>query len=42
MTDLVYEKLDVLNDIAILKSKLIKLEISPEWINRIINSVLLS
>ena len=34
------EKHDALHDIIILKSKLIKLEISPERIDRIKNSVL--
>ena len=42
LTDLEYEKHDALNDIAVLESKLIKLEISPERIGRIKNSVLLS
>ena len=40
LTDLKYEKHSSLNDIAVLESKLIKLEISPEWIDRIKNSVL--
>ena len=35
LTDLEYEKHSALNDIAVLESKLIKLEISPERINRI-------
>ena len=39
LTDLKYEKHSSLND-AVLESKLIKLEISPIWINRIKNSVL--
>ena len=42
LTDLEYEKHDALNDIAVLESKLIKLEISPERIDRIKNSVLSS
>ena len=42
LTDLEYEKHDALNDIAVLESKLIKLEISPERIDRIKNSILLS
>ena len=42
LTDLEYEKHDALNDIALLESKLIKLEISPERIDRIKNSILLS
>ena len=36
LTDLKYEKHSSLNDIAVLESKLTKLEISPEWIDRII------
>ena len=40
LTDFEYEKHGVLNDIAVLESKLIKLEISPERIDRIKNSVL--
>ena len=36
LTDLKYEKHSSLNDIAVLESTLIKLEISPEWIDRII------
>ena len=35
LTDLKYEKHCSLNDIAVLESKLTKLEMSPEWINRI-------
>ena len=42
LTNLEYEKHDALNDIAVLESKLIKLEISPERIDRIKNSILLS
>ena len=41
MTDVKYEKHSSLNDIAVLEPKLIKLEISPERIDRIKNSVLL-
>ena len=40
LTDLKYEKHSALNYIAVLESKLIKLEISPERIDRIKNSVL--
>ena len=40
LTGLKCEKHSSLNDIAVLESKLIKLEISPEWIDRIKNSVL--
>ena len=42
LTDLECEKHDQLNDIAVLESKLIKFEISPERIDRIKNLVLLS
>ena len=41
LTDVKYEKHSSLNDIALLEPKLIKLEISPERIDRIKNSVLL-
>ena len=41
-TDLEYEKHNTLNYIAVLESKLIKLEISLEQIDRIKNSVLSS
>ena len=41
-TDLEYEKYDALNNIAVLESKLRKLEKSPERIDTIKNSVLLS
>ena len=37
LTNLEYEKHDALNDIAVLDSKLIKLEISPARIDRIKN-----
>ena len=40
LTDLEYEKHDALHNIVALESKLRKLEISPEWIDRIKNSVL--
>ena len=40
MTDLEYEKIETLHNIMVLESKLIKLEISPERIDRIKNSVL--
>ena len=40
-TDLEYEKYDALNNIAVLESKLRKLEISPERIDTNKNSVLL-
>ena len=40
LTDLEYEKLDALHNIAVLESKLIKLEISPQQIGRIKNLVL--
>ena len=39
-TDLEYEKTETLHNIMVLESKLIKLEISPERIDRIKNSVL--
>ena len=42
LTDSEYEKHDALNNIAVLESKLIKLEISAKRIDRIKNSVLLS
>ena len=42
LTDLEYEKHDALNGIAVLESKLIKLEKSAKRIDRIKNSVLLS
>ena len=40
LTDLEYEKTETLHNITVLESKLTKLEISPEPINRIKNSVL--
>ena len=40
LTDLEYEKIETLHNIMVLESKLIKLEISPERIHRIKNSVL--
>ena len=40
LNDLGYEKHDALHNIIVLESKLIKLEISPERIDRIKNSVL--
>ena len=40
LTDLEYEKIETLHNITVLESKLIKLEISPERIDRIKNSVL--
>ena len=40
LNDLEYEKHDSLHNIIVLESKLIKLEISPERIDRIKNSVL--
>ena len=40
LTDLEYEKTETLHNIMVLESKLIKLEISLEWIDRIKNSVL--
>ena len=40
LTDLEYEKIKILHNITVLESKLIKLEISPERIDRIKNSVL--
>ena len=42
LTDLKCQKHNVLNNIAVLKSKLIKFDISPERIDRIKNPVLLS
>ena len=42
LTDLECEKNDTLHNIAVLESKLIKLEISLEQIDRIKNSVLSS
>ena len=42
LTDLEYEKNDALHNIVVLESKLIKLEISPEQIDGIKNSVLSS
>ena len=39
LNDLRYEKHDALYNIIVLQSKLIKLEISPEQIDRIKNSV---
>ena len=42
LNDLEYEKHDALHNIIVLKSKLIKLEIWPERIDRIKNLVLLS
>ena len=42
LTDFESEKHSVLNDIAVLESKLIKLEISPERTDRIKNWVLSS
>ena len=41
-TDFEYEKHSALNDIAVLESKFIKLEISPERIDRFKNLVLSS
>ena len=40
LTDLEYEEHDAVHNIALLESKLIKLEISPERVDRIKNSVL--
>ena len=40
LTDLEYEKIEILHNITVLESKLIKSEISPERIDRIKNSVL--
>ena len=40
LTDLQYEKIETWHNITVLESKLIKLEISPERIDRIKNSVL--
>ena len=42
LTDLEYKKNDTLHNIAVLESKLIKLEISPARIDRIKNLILLS
>ena len=42
LTDLEYEEHDALHNIALLEWKLIKLEISPELVDRIKNSVLSS
>ena len=42
LTDFEYEKHDTLNDIIVLESKLIKLEISPERTDRIKNLLLWS
>ena len=42
LTDLKCQKHHVLNNIAVLKSKLIKFDISPKRIDRIKNPVLLS
>ena len=42
LADLEYEKNDVLHNFVVLESKLIKLEISPEQIDRIKISVLSS
>ena len=41
MTDLEYEKIEPLHNITVLESKLEKLEISPERIDRIKDSILL-
>ena len=40
LTDLEYEKIETLHNITVLESKSIKLEISPERIDRIKNSAL--
>ena len=40
LTDLEYKKIETLHNIMVLESKLIKLEISPERIDRIKNLVL--
>ena len=40
LTDLEHEKIETLHNITVLESKLIKLEISPERIDRIKKSVL--
>ena len=37
LTDCEYEKHNALNDITVLESKLLKLEILPEWIDKIKN-----
>ena len=42
LTDLKYEKHDALHDITVLKSNLIKFEISPAQIDRIKKSILSS
>ena len=42
LTDLKYEKHDALHDIAVLRSNLIKLEITPAQIDRIKKSILSS
>ena len=42
LNDLEYQKHDALNDIAVLESKLIKLEIPPERTDRIKNSLFFS
>ena len=42
LTDLEYEKNDAVHNIVVLELKLIKLEMSPERIDRIKNSVLSS
>ena len=42
LTDFGYEKHDTLNDMTVSESKLIKLKISPEKIDRIKNLVLSS
>ena len=42
LTDLKYEKHDALHDITVLKSNLIKLEITPAQIDRIKKSILSS
>ena len=39
LTDLEYEEHDAMHNITLLESKLIKLEISPEQVDRIKNSV---
>ena len=40
LTDLEYEKIETLHNIMVLESKLIKLEISPERVDRIKNYVI--
>ena len=42
LSDLEYEKHDILHNITVLESKLINLEIVPERINRIKNLILSS